>query len=128
MDDVFHDEPGTEVASLTLDQLHDIQRQIKGPDKKMNMYVTFYGHGLNLPIAEYLKLISVSTLWIWKPEELADLDSHMAKLDKLAPHSRKMLGLLYGGFTKRKLRHGGRCFRESLPAEGAYGHNVRSLK
>ena len=42
LDDFFRDEPGGEVGSLTVDQLRDIQRQIKGPGKKMDMYVTFY--------------------------------------------------------------------------------------
>ena len=102
LDDFFHDKPGMEVASLTLDQLRDIQRQIKGPDKKMDMYVTFYAHQLNLPIAEHLKLIDVIALWIWKPEELADLDSHLTRLDKLAPHSRKMLGVYTVALDEKK--------------------------
>lgn len=102
LDDFFHDKPGTEVASLTLDQLRDIQRQIKGPDKKMDVYVTFYAHQLNLPIAEHLKLIDVIALWIWKPEELADLDSHLTRLDKLAPHSRKMLGVYTVALEEKK--------------------------
>ena len=33
--------------------------------------------------------IDVITLWMWKPEELADLDSHLSRLEKFAPHSVK---------------------------------------
>jgi len=102
LDDFFHDEPGTEVASLNLDQLRDIQRQIKGPDKKMDLYVTFYARQLNLPIEEHLKLIDVITLWMWKPEELADLDTHLTRLEKLAPHCRKMLGVYTVALDEKK--------------------------
>jgi hypothetical protein len=92
LDDFFHDE-GKDVASLSLDQLRDIQRQIKGPDKKMDMYVTFYARQLKLPVAEYLKLIDVITLWMWKPEELADVDSYLTKLEQMIPGCRKMVGV-----------------------------------
>jgi hypothetical protein len=46
-----------------------------------------------MPIAEHLKLIDVLTLWMWKPEEINVLDSHLTKLEKLVPHCRKMLGV-----------------------------------
>jgi len=93
LDDFFHDKPGEEVGSLTVDQLRDVQRQLKGPKKKMDIYVTFYAHQLKLPIVEHLKQIDVITLWMWKPEELADVDSYLAQLDKLVPRCRKMVGL-----------------------------------
>jgi len=94
LDDFFHDKPGGAVASLSPGQLNDIQQQIKKPAKKMDMYVTFYAHQLNLPHAsDYLKFVDVITLWTWKTEELADLDSHLTKLEELAPRSRKMLGV-----------------------------------
>jgi hypothetical protein len=102
LDDFFHDKPGAEVASLTPDQLRDIQRQIKGPDKKMDMYVTFYAHELNMPIAEHLKLIDVIALWMWKPEELDKVDSYLTQLDKLAPQSRKMVGVYTTALTENK--------------------------
>jgi hypothetical protein len=102
LDDFFHDKPGVEVASLTPEQLRDIQRQIKGPDKKMDMYVTFYAHELNMPIAEHLKLIDVIALWMWKPEELDNVDSYLAQLDKLVPQCRKMVGLYTTALNENK--------------------------
>ncbi|MGA2077699.1 MAG: hypothetical protein ABSH52_29770 [Terriglobia bacterium] len=102
LDDFFREEPGRELASLTLEQLRDIQRQIKGPDKKMDMYVTFYARQLSLPIAEYLKLIDVITLWMWNPEELANVDSYLNKLDQMVPHCRKMLGVYTTALQENK--------------------------
>ncbi|MGH9326333.1 MAG: hypothetical protein ACRD2B_06560, partial [Terriglobia bacterium] len=102
MDDFFHDRPGTEIASLTLDQLRDIQRQIKRPDKKMDLYVTFYAQELDLPIADYLKFIDVITLWMWKPEELANVGSYLTRLERLAPQCRKMVGVYTTALNENK--------------------------
>jgi len=93
MDDFFHHRPGRPLASLNPDQLRDLQQQLKGPDKKMDLYVTLYTGGLDLPIVEYLKLIDVITSWIRKPEELANQDLYLTKLENLVPHCRIMLGL-----------------------------------
>jgi len=102
MDDFFHDEPGRELAALSLDQLREIHGQIKVPGKKMDLYVTFYTRQLNLPIAEYLKLIDVITIWIWNPEDLSKLNADLARLEQLAPHSRKMLGLYMVALNEHK--------------------------
>lgn len=93
LDDFFHDKPGAEVGSLTVDQLRDVQRQIKTPQKKMDIYLTFYAHQLKLPVAEHLKQIDVVGLWMWKPDELSNVDSYLISLNKLAPQCRIMLGL-----------------------------------
>jgi hypothetical protein len=102
LDDFFYDKPGSEVTSLTVDQLRDVQRQIKGPRKKMDIYVTFYAHQLNLPITEHLKQIDVIALWMWKPEELANVDSYLTRLNKLAPQCRIMLGVYTTAFNENK--------------------------
>jgi len=93
MDDFFHSKPGRAVASLNPDQLRDLQRQIKGPGKKMDLYVTLYTQGLYLPIVEHLKVIDVITFWIRKPEEVANEDLYLTKLEKMVPGCRIILGL-----------------------------------
>lgn len=94
LDDFFHNNPGEGTASLTLGQLKDIQHRIKSSTKNMDIYVTFYDYQLSLPhVSEYLSLIDVITLWTWKTEELAKLDSHLAQLERLMPKSRIMLGV-----------------------------------
>lgn len=102
LDDFFHDKPGPEVGSLTVDQLRDVQRQIKTPRKKMDIYLTFYARQLNLPIAEHLKQIDVIGLWMWKPEELANVDSYLTSLHKLAPQCRIMLGVYTTALNEHK--------------------------
>jgi len=102
LDDFFHDKPEGEVGSLTVDQLRDVQRQLKGSQKKMDIYLTFYAHQLNLPIAEHLKQIDVIGLWMWKPEELANVDSYLTQIHKLAPHCRVMLGVYTTALQEHK--------------------------
>ena len=102
LDDFFHDE-GKDLASLSLDQLRDIQRQIKSGPKKMDMYVTFYARQTKMPLAEYLKLIDVITVWAWKPEEIADMDSYLTKLDHMAPGCRKIVGVYTTALQEPKM-------------------------
>jgi hypothetical protein len=92
MDDFFRDPGSTSKASLTLDQLRDIQRQLKGSDKKLDLYVTLYTNQLDSAIGDYLKLIDVITLWTWETADLANLETNLAKLERLAPKSHILLG------------------------------------
>ena len=94
MDDFFsfHDTPAAKVASLTLDELRAVQRQLKGSGRRLDLYVTFYTHQLNRPIADYLSLIDVVTLWTWETGDLANMENNLSQLERLAPKSRKMLG------------------------------------
>src|ERR1700682_1174489 len=42
LDDFFREEPDPILASLTLDQLQAVQRELKGSGKKLDLYVTLY--------------------------------------------------------------------------------------
>jgi hypothetical protein len=92
MDDFFHDRSQGNIASLTLDQVRDIQRQLKESPKKLDLFVTLYTRQLDPGISDYLNLIDVVSLWTWETAELANLEANLAKLEKLAPRSRKLLG------------------------------------
>ena len=92
MDDFFRDEPGPKVASLSLEELRAVQHELKGGGKKLDLYVTLYTQMLNRPIAEYLKLIDVITLWTGETADIDNLDANLTSLKKLAPGSRILLG------------------------------------
>ena len=92
MDDFFSDRNSEKVASLSLDQVRDIQRQLKNSSKKLDLFVTLYTRQLHPDLTDYLNLIDVITLWTWETAELANLEANLAKLGKLAPKSRKLLG------------------------------------
>lgn len=92
MDDFFTDRKSGPPASLSLDQVRDVRRQLQASGKKLDLYVTLYTRQLNPAIAEYLELIDVVTLWTWETAELANLEANLEKLERLAPKARKLLG------------------------------------
>lgn len=92
MDDFFTDAKSGKIASLTLDQVQDVQKQLKASSKKLDLYVTLYTRQLGPAIRDYLNLIDVITLWTWETEELANLEANLAQLEQLAPKARKLLG------------------------------------
>lgn len=89
-------------AALTIDELKGIREQARGPRKKLDIWVTFYTHLLNLPLSDYLKLIDVVTLWTWKSEDLKNLRANFQKTEVLAPHLKKTLGCYFYDFTTRQ--------------------------
>ena len=93
LDDFFyeHEREGKR-AALRLDELKEIRRELKGSNKKLDLNVTFYTNQLELPVGDYLNLMDQVTLWTWKPADLANLEANLTKLEKLAPHTRRMLG------------------------------------
>jgi hypothetical protein len=102
MDDFFTDRKSGRLASLTLDQVRDIQTQLKQPDKKLDLYVTQYTRQLDPAIREYLSLIDVVTLWTWETAQLANLEANLARLEKLAPKSRKLLGCYTSDYDPKR--------------------------
>jgi hypothetical protein len=102
MDDFFHDGGSGNMASLTLDQVREIQQQLKNSDKKLDLYVTLYTRQLDPAISDYLKLIDVVTLWTWETAELTNLEANLAKLERLAPKSRKLLGFYTADYDKNR--------------------------
>jgi hypothetical protein len=102
MDDFFTDSKSGKIASLTLDQVRDVQRQLKTSEKKLDLYVTLYTRQLEPAIREYLDMIDVITLWTWETAELANLEANLAKLEKLAPKSRKLLGCYTADYDPKR--------------------------
>jgi hypothetical protein len=88
MDDFF--ENGK--ASFTLDEIRALRQRLVRPAKTLDLNVTLYTYQLHLPIGEYLDLMDQITLWTWKPADLANLDTNLTMLERLAPKARKMLG------------------------------------
>lgn len=102
-DDFFyeHEREGKR-AALSLDELKDIRRELKGSGKKLDLNVTFYTNQLELPVADYLDLMDQVTLWTWKPADLANLEANLAKLETLAPRARRMLGCYVVDYDEKK--------------------------
>jgi hypothetical protein len=102
MDDFFTDKKEGPIASLTLDQLQDIRRQLKGPTKKLELYVTLYTNQLDRPIGGYLELCDVISIATWDPADLPNLEANLTKLGKLAPKSRIILSCYTAAFHAKQ--------------------------
>jgi len=89
-------------AVLTVQELRGIRESLRADGRKLEIHVTFYTTLLGLPLADYLELIDGITLWTWKSEDLANLESTMSRAEKLAPHLKKTLGCYMIDFTKKQ--------------------------
>ena len=59
--------------------------------------------GCDPPLADFLHLFDVLTLWTWSSEELKTLDQSLAGLEKIAPKSARIaLGMYVWDFDGKK--------------------------
>lgn len=92
LDDFFTGQKEGKRARLTVEELAQIRAQLKRIRPNLEVFVTLYDRQLNLPVADYLELIDVVTLWTGRPEGLANLEANLQKAERLAPKARRMLG------------------------------------
>lgn len=101
MDDFFHAHRNPS-GTLTLSELNSIRQQIKGSSKTLDILVTLYTDQLDLPLGEYLSLIDVVALWNHKSAEIVNLETNLAKLNRLSSTSRAYLGCYFYEFGGRR--------------------------
>jgi hypothetical protein len=102
LDDFFTGKGEGKRAILTVEELADIRRQLTTAGKKLDIFVTWYARDLDLPLGDYLKLIDVVTLWVWKPEDFENLEAYLKKVNQQAPHAKVMLGCYVVDYDKKK--------------------------
>ena len=101
MDDFFISKPTDKKAILTVDELRAIRQTLKSAGRPMEIYSTYYTSLLTLPLTEYLELLDGVTFWTWKPEDLVNLESNLAKVKEVAPRLKVILGCYLVDFTKK---------------------------
>jgi hypothetical protein len=92
LDDFFTGRADGARAKLTVDELKSIRQRLKQTNPKLDILATLYVKHFGLPLQDYLALIDVLTLWNGDSADLANLESHFAKIEQVAPKARKMLG------------------------------------
>lgn len=94
MDDFFHaPEHEGDLGVLSVEQLLQLKGEMQAAERPLTLGVTLYTHQLDMPLAPYLALCDDVSLWTWNGPELVDMEANLAKLEALAPTSRKLLGL-----------------------------------
>ena len=101
MDDFFTSKATGKRAVLTVDELGEIRQTLRAAGRGLEIYSTYYTTLLKFPLGDYLKLLDGVTFWTWKPEELVNLASNIAKVKEIAPHLKVFLGCYLVDFTKR---------------------------
>ena len=101
LDDFFTSKVAGKRAVLTLDELREIRQTLKAAGRPLEIYSTYYTDLLKLPLDDYLKLLDGITFWTWKPEDLADLASNVARVKQAAPHLKVILGCYLVDFTRK---------------------------
>lgn len=103
LDDFFHSKPRDDRrAVFPVEELRRIRDEIRGGPKRLEIFATFYTSLLDLPLSDYLELIDVITFWTWESTALTKLDENFARLEKVAPKARKMLGCYLYDFSRKQ--------------------------
>ena len=94
-------------------QLEGARQRMKSLSRPMEVWVTIYAHellsdhpqyrGCNPPLAEFLNLFDVLTLWTWWSEGLKTLDRSLAAMEVIAPKSARIaLGMYVWDFPNNQ--------------------------
>jgi len=103
--------------ALQPDELKAARQQMKAVGRPMEIWVTLYTHeicpprkttspgyrGCVPPLADFLDLFDVLTLWTWNADELPALEENLAALEAIAPKNRRIaLGMYLWDFPNRR--------------------------
>ena len=102
MDDFFTGKKEGKLAALSISELEQLQKRLKGGSKNLDLWVVLYDHQLEDPVSDYLKECDVVTFWTWKAVDLQDLKSNFEKAEKLTPKTRKVLGCYMWDYGDKK--------------------------
>lgn len=92
MDDFFTGAREGKLAALTIDQLKQVQRQLKDGRKKLDLWVVLYDRQVKDPVGPHVSQCDVVTFWTWEARNIGNLNRDFAKAEQLAPNARKVLG------------------------------------
>jgi hypothetical protein len=106
---------GKNIGRPALDpaELQAARQRMKSLERPMEIWVTLYSHellpehrqyrGCEPPLAEFLGLFDVLTLWTWWSEELRSLEQSFAALEAIAPKSARIaLGMYVWDFPGKR--------------------------
>ncbi len=78
------------------DKLHNF------PKRRLNLWLVWYTHQLDINIDPYLGSMDVITLWTWNGSDLPGIDSNVRKLIGKTPGKRRLIGVYMWNYGERK--------------------------
>ncbi len=102
LDDFFTGKKEGQRAKWSVAELAQFRRRLLDINKNHRIFATLYVTQFDLPLADYLELIDVVTLWNGKPEDLVNLESHLKRAERAAPKAKKMLGCYVVDYRRKQ--------------------------
>lgn len=78
------------------DKLHSFNK------RRLDLWVVWYTHQLELNIEDYLELFDVITMWTWKGSDLSNLDMNIKKFITKTPGKRRLVGCYFWNYGEKK--------------------------
>ena len=76
---------------FTPEVLADVKKALN--EKGLEFWCVLYAHELDKDLSAYIPCFDGVTFWIWKPEEVADMEKYLEKFFSLAKGKKTMLGV-----------------------------------
>jgi hypothetical protein len=104
LDDFFgHDPaaPDNDVPALSPHELGELRGNLAAVGRPLSLWAVLYTHQLDKPLAEYLPLLDVVSLWTWDSVHLDKLENSLMRLEAVAPGSDRVLGCYLWDYARR---------------------------
>lgn len=103
MDDFFHGpKAGGGIAPINPNDLTRAKDELATCGRTLPLWVVLYTHQFDLPIKPHLERCDVLAMWTWRAEDLAKLEENFARVEKIAPGMRKVLGCYLWDYGNKK--------------------------
>jgi hypothetical protein len=105
MDDFFGSEQpdqGGAPAALPPDKLRELRSHLTVAGRQLRLWAVLYENQLEKPLAPYLELLDLVTLWTWDPDDLRALEANLERLEQVAPRCGKVLGCYLWDYGRKK--------------------------
>ena len=105
LDDFFGSElatKGEEPAVLPADKLRELRTELTVAGRRLHLWAVVYEHQLERPLAPYLDLLDLVSLWTWDSEKLSGLEANLERLEEVAPRCGRVLGCYLWDYGAKK--------------------------
>jgi len=103
LDDFFHNVSGKDLARHSVRSIQSMRDKLHNFNKRrLDLWVVWYTHQLDLNIADYLELFDVITMWTWNGSDLLNLDSNIQKFIEKTPGKRHLVGCYMWNYGEQK--------------------------
>jgi hypothetical protein len=105
LDDFFGSEQssqGNDLAVLPPEKLRELRSQLIVGGRRLRLWAVLYEHQLDRPLASYLELLDLVSLWTWDAEKLQGLKGNLERLETVAPRCGRVLGCYLWDYGRKQ--------------------------